>query len=561
VAELSPWGTAETRGQYAAIAWMRWRMAVNTFRSTSKKRSTSGLAASIMLKVIAYGLVGSVLIGPIAACGYEGYLAVASGSLGGLDTMLWMVFGIGFFVSINVSPTTIGFDLTPLLRFPLGFPAYLAVRLFFGLFALPTIVTSLCLAAAAVGVGVARPTLFPWAALVMAVFALHNVLFVRMIFAWVDRWLATRRAREILGGIVVFASLGFQLSFTGPGHHGHRLASALAWFAPLHRYTRYFSPSLAAHSIARSVAGNSGAATAELGGIAAFGTVFLAVFAVRLRREFRGENLGDASPRAVGVVAVRERQVVRTVGAREASSGLLPAAVAACVTKELIYLKRSGAQLYGLLTPLVLVFVIARRHTYFGDTPMLLPYAVSYTMIGLMANLYNILGADAAGFNLYMMAPVRLRDVMLAKNLVNSTLIGVEVALTCVAVSLIRATVPDAAVLCATLSWAGFALLTNLSVGNLRSLLAPKRFELGKTRRAVTSRGTGMLALGVLMGTLAIGIPVIYLCQRYASLWLATPVFLVATAGAMVAYVSVLRRVDGIAVTRREELLEVLCKV
>ena len=95
--------------------------------------------------------------------------------------------------------------------------------------------------------------------------------------------------------------------------------------------------------------------------------------------------------------------------------------------KELIYLRRSGAQLYGLVTPVFFIFIITRTNRTLGGSAMLLPYAVSYVMFGLLAALYNVLGADGAGFNLYLLAPVRLRDVLLAKNMVNSSVIGVEI--------------------------------------------------------------------------------------------------------------------------------------
>ena len=154
----------------------------------------------------------------------------------------------------------------------------------------------------------------------------------------------------------------------------------------------------------------------------------------------------------------------------------LPPTIAACLQKELIYLKRSGAQLYGLITPIFFVFVISRTNRFFGSSAMLLPYAVSYVMFGLLAGLYNVLGADGAGFNLYLLAPVRLRDVLLAKNMVNGGVILTEILLAIVAVSLINGGLPPAEILDATLLWAGFAVLLNLTVGNLRSLLAPMRF-------------------------------------------------------------------------------------
>src|SRR5207247_10900605 len=60
-------------------------------------------------------------------------------------------------------------------------------------------------------VGFADPGLLIWAALVLLAFAIVNLLLARMIFAWVERWLAQRRAREIIGVLFFLFILSFQL--------------------------------------------------------------------------------------------------------------------------------------------------------------------------------------------------------------------------------------------------------------------------------------------------------------------------------------------------------------
>jgi len=51
------------------------------------------------------------------------------------------------------------------------------------------------------GIALARPGMAGWTALALAVFAFFNILLVRAIFAWVDRWLAQRRTREIVSAL------------------------------------------------------------------------------------------------------------------------------------------------------------------------------------------------------------------------------------------------------------------------------------------------------------------------------------------------------------------------
>jgi ABC-2 type transport system permease protein len=559
------WTPAQSRAQLSAVAWLRWRLFLNAFRRNNKKRSVTSLIVLMLVRVVGWAVIACFMVGPVVGTGFAAYYAPTR-----LGTILWGIFTIHLFISINVMPGTVGFDLTTLLRFPISFAQYLAMRLFFGFFAISTIVATLCLASAAVGLGLANHEIFPWAALVLAVFALHNVFFIRMALAWVDRWMATRRAREIFGAIVLIASLSFQLLLTGSrGHRGQhtnpfaRFAAIQHLLAPLHPLVASLPPSLAADAILDRA--HAALAYASLLGILAFALLFLGIFAIRLQKEFRGENLSEATRRATRPatkpIAAPAPEIPASVPVATPALGLrLPPTIAACLQKELIYLKRSGAQLYGLITPIFFVFIITRTNRTLSGSPMLLPYAVSYVMFGLLANLYNVLGSDAAGFNLYLLAPVRLRDVLIAKNLVNSSVILAEVLFALAAVSLILGGLPAAAMLVPTMLWVAFALLVNLSVGNLRSLLAPMRFELGKTRRAPMAKGGALISLGVLLGTIGLGIPILFACRHFNLLWLASLIFTLLDAAAVLAYLTILARVDSIAANHREDLVEALCK-
>jgi ABC-2 type transport system permease protein len=63
----------------------------------------------------------------------------------------------------------------------------------------------------AIGIGIANSRLFPWAAFVLLLFGILNVLLTQMVFAWVERWLAQRRTREIFGVLFFLVMIGFQL--------------------------------------------------------------------------------------------------------------------------------------------------------------------------------------------------------------------------------------------------------------------------------------------------------------------------------------------------------------
>ena len=103
------------------------------------------------------------------------------------------------------------FDLGILLRFPVSFSTYYLLYVVFGLADISTILGGLCCLGIWVGVTVARPDLFAWAALGLIGFAAFNVLLVRAIFAWIDRWLTQRKTREIVGALFMVLLLSLQL--------------------------------------------------------------------------------------------------------------------------------------------------------------------------------------------------------------------------------------------------------------------------------------------------------------------------------------------------------------
>ncbi len=214
-AAAGPWTAAQSRAQFAALARLRWCIFRNSFR---RKGGGGELAA----RIIFLPILGIFAFGPTFGTGFVAHLFVASGRISMLEFLTWGVSALWLVVLLNVSPPGLSFDLNTILRFPLSFPRYLAARIFFGLLSASNVIGTLSLISAVVGIGIARPSLAPWSAFVFAVFALTNIFFVRMMLVWVERWLSTRRAREIFTAFFLFISLGFQyINFNfNPGMQG-----------------------------------------------------------------------------------------------------------------------------------------------------------------------------------------------------------------------------------------------------------------------------------------------------------------------------------------------------
>ncbi len=110
-------------------------------------------------------------------------------------------------------------ELSHLLRYPVTFGSWILLYLVYGLAAPSSLIGTLWAVAIGIGISVARPDLAGWTALTLAVFVLFNLLLSRMILAWIERWLAQRRTREIVTGILLFLALGAQA--LNPAFHQH----------------------------------------------------------------------------------------------------------------------------------------------------------------------------------------------------------------------------------------------------------------------------------------------------------------------------------------------------
>jgi ABC-2 type transport system permease protein len=554
------WTTAQSRAQFAALAHLRWHLFRNAFRR-------KGNIGELIARILFFPIIGIVAFFPIVSCGIGAYYIVATGHLAMLPLLTWGIFLLWQLVSINIAQPGLSFDINTIIRFPLSFPRYLAARLVFGLLSASNVIGTLALLSADIGISIAKPTLAPWSTLLLAIYALTNIVFTRMIFAWIDRWLSTRRAREALTAFIVFASLGFQyLNVTfNPGLQGrhHHTSSHLPFLLKLfHRLqpiAAVLPPGLTALSIQTFNQNHLLAAIASLLSLIAFGALFFAIYAWRMQREFQGESLSDLTTKQPSPNKTSAAQPVVASALKSRTYGLSPA-VAACLQKEFIYLRRNTNQLFGFIAPIFMVFLFASRMGATGRFgTYVFPAAVAYSILGASILSYNCLGVDGTGIQLYFLAPLRMRDVFLAKNLIGFLLNLIELVLIFAVISFV-AQPPSFLIGLATLCWLLFATFLNGAIGNLRSITAPKKVNLAKASRGQMSQFSALIALGIVATCFAIGFGGILLANYLQHPWLMIPFFLALAVCAFLVYLQVLNHVDRITRNHREELVEELCK-
>jgi len=585
---------AEARAQYGALARLRWHMFGNGMRS---KKGALELGARAFTFVF-YAVGG---LGCGVGAGAFAYLMVSGEKWAYLPILFWAVFLAWQGLPIMLASFQEQFDLGILLRFPIRFGSYFLLYVVFGLLDISTILGGLCCLGLLVGTTVARPELFGWTALGLVVFAAFNILLVRAIFAWIDRWLAQRKTREILGAVFMVLILSVQL--LNPALHRHRQTSTNAaqkedqaeqyrrakaefqtrygpWLEAANTVQGWLPPGLAAQAVRQAAGHGSGlddGAGEQWGSLESLGVLGLyvlgagAVLGVRLKAEYRGESLGVA-PKRAKLVAGQDKKGQEKAGLGVAGQskarvggGLLDGAgpIGAVIEKELRTLLRTLPLLYAIGAPLLLVLVFSSAFIRNGPAQhtfkLALPLCMVYAQLGFTRLFYNNLGAEGAGIQLYFLSPTPFRTVMLAKNLFHSAMFAVTIVIAGT-LAMLRLGVPEAEVLAATGAWLVFSLPANLAAGNVFSLTLPYRVNPGRITRQGGSQASALGALLVQAVVMGLGAAVFGLGWYLEKIWVAVPLFLVMAAGAVVAWMRVLRNADGMANQRRDTLIGTLMK-
>src|SRR5271169_1235865 len=419
----------QVSAQLIAIAALRWRMFVNGLRT---KRGKMELVSRIIVTA-AFALGG--LGGFTAATGFAWYF-VSQNKAEYLATLFWPIFFFWQFFPVMATAFTNNPDSSDLLRFPLNYRSYFVIRLAYGFFDPASALGSVGLLGILLGVSVARPRLFPWALLVLLTFALFNLVLMQTVFAWVERWLAQRRTREILGVLFILTMLSFQLIGPMAERFEKKPRPALSRAVKIAaQVQRALPPGLAADAIAQASQAKYLDGFTSLLFLGTLTTAVGYLLHLRLRRQFHGENLSEVAARPT-VAQVQGLQVGWDLPG-------FSQAVAAVFEKEMRYLARSGPMLLTMVMPTFMLLVVRlgpmnpMRHTNFlSRTPdMAFPGAAAYSLLVLTNLVYNSFGGDGGGIQFFYASPVHFRQIILGKNLTHASVLLANTALAWIAVT------------------------------------------------------------------------------------------------------------------------------
>lgn len=539
--------------QIATIAELRWRMFVNSLRTRRGK-------LELVSRIVVTGAFAILGFGGFATAVGTSWLVVSQGKAEFLAIHLWGVFFFWQIFPVMATAFTNNPDSSELLRFPLAYRSYFLIRLAYGMFDPASALGCVFLLGIFIGTTIAAPLFAPWAALVLLVFALFNLVLMQMIFSWIERWLAQRRTREILGLIFILAMLSFQLIGPMMQRFGRGSHPELARTVEIATQVQgVLPPGLAADAIAQATHARFFAGVTSLLFLGMLTVVAGVLLHLRIRAQYHGENLSEAAARPT----VKQVQVLQVGWNLPGFSQ----SVAAVFEKEMRYLARSGPMLLTLIMPIFMLVIFRfgamnqlRHNSGFGRTPdMALPGAAAYALLVLTNLVYNSFGGDGGGMQFFYASPVRFRDIILGKNLTHLAILLFNTALALIAVTYLYGA-PHMTVTIATAAGLLFAAPLNFTAGNLLSIYSPKKRDFATFGRQNVSQTTVLASFGVQIVTVAVGAGVFLLARLYQNLWIATFLFLVLSAITIPIYVVILRRLDTIAIERRETLLAELCR-
>ena len=539
VGDQKPWTKDQTRAQFRAIADLRWRIFINSLRRKGGKSELVGTIIMIPLFL-------TIIIGPALGVGFLAGWFVHKGDFQYLVILLWAIFLLSQLTSIQLGQAGTTFDPTQLIRFPLNFRGYAAIRVFFGLLSPANAVSTLMSLTMAIGITVVEPRIWLYAFVTMGVYAVANIFFTRMLFIWVDRWMSTRRAREVFTALIFTFGMSVQylnFTFNLNRHNGHlspanaaRLAAATHFYHRSEPFLALLPPGLTSNSIFAAHAGHPATFAAEVLGVLAFAVLFFVIFATRLYKEFRGENLSDVA-NAVAKTPAKKHTAPTAATATivpapaTASSSLHfspPSTVAAVLGKEFLTLRRNTGIFYALVAPLIMVVLFANLKAGRVSADVLFASAVAYTLMGVAPLCYNSLGLEAAGIQFFFLAPGRMRDVFIAKNLMTAGLAVVEIVAVLCAITLIGKP-PSATVVIAAVLWATFTMFISLAIGNHRSVTSPKKIDVAKAgmARNQTSQLSAFISIGIMLVAGGVGAGIYAAAHFLHKPWMMTPAALV----------------------------------
>jgi len=552
VADLGP--HTGVLAQIKLVAGLRWRILRNNLRRKNNRLDLIGL--------IFAGAFASILVVGLSVAFYAGgYAFVSQGRASWIALLFWAIFLFWQVFPVFVAGFGSSFEFRTLLRFPLRLSTFYVIGLAYGLADFSAVAAVCWLLAIAAGATAAQPGVLPVMLLIVAAFIVFNVTIERLLGAWFERLFARRRTREIFLALFVLSMVSLQFLSPFLQRYGKTLRPVLSRLWP---YLSVFPPSLAGRAVANAAQQDLGGALVSLLGLLVYVVIFSGLLWQRFAVQYRGEELSETSaPQRL----VKRADAAASSAERGDALSVLAPQIAAVVRKEFRYLTRNGFAFITLLMPPLLVLLFSSQFggkhptlSHRGISPeMFFPGMMAYLVLILLAPAYNCFAFEGRGIQTYFMSPVRFRNVFLGKNLLLVSILTLEIALAIVVFAL-RVGLPAPPRFLATLAAIVFVVVGQLSIANWSSLSFPRKLEFGQMRNQRQSGMAVLLAFGVQFVLGGISTLILFAGKWTGNAWLPAEAFIFLSAAAIAGYVAALDPLDQLAQTKKELLIETLCR-
>lgn len=461
---------------------LRWRLFVNSLRRPNR-------GAELGLQAL-WIILGSMLVLLLCAAFFGAALTMFQSERADfLDLLLLALFLIWQLAPILLEGYSPGLNFREVARYPIAFRTYFLLNLAYGLSDPAAIACLLWLFSIWLAVFMARPDLALAAALAFLLFALFNLFCNRIVVGLFERFQSTRKGRErMVLLMLVLLLLPQLLQFaTGAWARGGTFRLPPWLIDAINLVREYFPPGLATHAFLYAWP----AAFSPFAGLLLCAALFLLLLLRQLRSVFQGEIYAETYK------VQRELKVYPGL-----KVPALDEVTSAIVEKELRYVRQNSRLLLQLIYPPIIFLLLAfygpgRRMSFAGNPAGLLIGLASFLLLSLPNMAYNVFGLDKEGFGRWLLSPMPLRKVFLAKNITHG---GILALLYFVVTLALAAAAPISLLQIATVTVGFFAvLIIQLAAGNMVSVHWPKRIDLTQMASRMASTAAGFTSLLVIL--------------------------------------------------------------
>lgn len=542
-------GVAE---QLKLVAGLRWNLLKNNLQTRNNRWDLIGM-------ILAAAGSAVMVIGLCVAFYAGTYFFLTRGRASWMQLLYWAIFLWWQVVPILVAGFGANFEFRNFLRFPLSLRTFYILGFGYG-FADFAAMSSLCwIGSMLVATAVGKAELLPVMAPACLLFILVNVTLERLIGSWLERIFANRRAREVLVGLFVLSMVS--MNFLNPALQKWGDRGAQPKLLHLIPYFSWLPASLTGTAVDAASAGDLREVVFTFAGLLVWLGATSGLLWLRYKAQYLGEELSESGAPAAAK-RKKHRQATSTT-----LLGFISPPVAGVMRKEFRYLTRNGFSFITLLLPPVMVVFFSMQ--FAGSNSMVkehglppqafFPAAMAYLILILLSPAYNSFAFEGRGIQSYFMAPVRMRDILVGKNLFLVCVVGMELTVS-LGVLVLRIGFPGFPLLLSTVAAAAFAVMGQLTIANWSALSFPKKMEIGKMKGQRNSGVAVWTAFGVQILIGGIATVVMLAGGWFGKPWLPAAVFAGLTAAALGGYLASLDPLSVLAERKKELLIETLCR-